>query len=203
MVDIAKLRLRNKLIGREEEYDLLSNLINGSTSSFVALYGRRRIGKTFLVRNVCNNRFDFYLTGIANVSMQHQLANFHAAIQKYGAPLIERQPASNWFTAFQQLTEVLEASNNAKKIIFLDELPWLDTPQSAFIPALEHFWNSWASARNDILLIVCGSAAAWMINKLINNRGGLHNRITHRIKLEPFTLSECEQYFKSRQAVFD
>src|SRR5256885_7158747 len=116
MVDIAKLKPGNNLISREKECDLLSNLINSSSSSFVALYGRRRVGKTFLVRNACNNQFDFYLTGIANVNMQHQLANFHAAIQKYSASLIERQPASNWFTAFFQLIEVLEANNSARKI---------------------------------------------------------------------------------------
>jgi len=191
------------IIGRERESALLSALKNNISSSFVALYGRRRIGKTFLVRQVYHNQLDFYLTGIAHVDTQHQLANFHTALQKYDTSYIKRDAAPNWFTAFQQLAEILEASPNAKKVIFLDELPWLDTPRSNFIPALEHFWNSWASARNDIILIVCGSAASWMIHKLINNRGGLHNRITHRIKLEPFTLKECEQFFKNKSAVFE
>jgi predicted AAA+ superfamily ATPase len=90
----------------------------------------------------------------------------------------------------------MESSKRKKKVIFLDEIPWLDTAQSDFAPALEHFWNSWASERNDMVLIVCGSAAGWMINKLINNKGGLHNRVTHRIRLEPFTLKECEDFLK-------
>jgi ribosomal protein S18 acetylase RimI-like enzyme/AAA+ ATPase superfamily predicted ATPase len=192
-----------RIIGREKESDLLYTLKSNSLSSFAALYGRRRVGKTFLVRQVFANQFDFYLTGIANVNTQHQLSNFHAALIRYDISPVEKEPASDWFTAFRQLAEVLEAGSGIKKIIFLDELPWLDTPQSNFIPALEHFWNSWASARNDVLLIVCGSAAAWMINKLINNKGGLHNRITHRMKLEPFTLRECELFFRSRSAFFD
>ena len=191
-----------KLVGRSKEFNLLSKIRASPSSSFVALYGRRRVGKTYLVRQVFDNRFDFYLTGIANVGLQHQLANFHASLKKYDVSGAGKEPASNWFEAFQQLIVALEANPAEKKIIFLDELPWLDTPQSLFIPALEHFWNSWASGRTDILLIVCGSAAAWMINKLINNRGGLHNRVTHKIKLEPFTLSECELFFKNRSAVF-
>lgn len=191
------------LIGREREFTLLSALETRSSSSFVAVYGRRRVGKTFLIKQAYNNQFDFHLTGIAGVNTSQQLANFHAALMNFDTSPYERPPASDWFIAFQQLIQVLEASENAKKVVFLDELPWLDTPQSSFIPALEHFWNSWASGRDDVLLIVCGSAASWMINRLINNKGGLHNRITHRIKLEPFTLGECEKFFQSRHAVFD
>ena len=191
-----------QLIGRENELGVLCSLKGAASSSFVALHGRRRVGKTYLVRYAFENTFDFYLTGIAHVTTHHQLANFYTALQKYDPLAAEWLPPSNWFIAFQQMIKVLEGRKNAKKVIFLDELPWLDTPRSNFIPALEHFWNSWASARNDILLIVCGSAASWMIHKLINNRGGLHNRITHRIKLEPFTLGECERYFKYRMAVF-
>ena len=102
-----------------------------------------------------------------------------------------------------QLEIALETSNAAKKIVFLDELPWLDSRNSGFISALEHFWNSWASARRDVLLITCGSAASWMINNLINNHGGLHNRVTHQMPIDPFTLAECEAFFKSRSATFD
>jgi hypothetical protein len=114
----------------------------------------------------------------------------------------DRPPAANWLEAFTRLTALLESKESEKKIVFLDELPWLDTPGSGFLSALEHFWNSWASARN-ILLIVCGSAASWIINKLLNSRGGLHNRVTDRIPLFPFTLKECELFFKSRGTTFD
>jgi uncharacterized protein len=109
---------------------------------------------------------------------------------------------NNWFAAFEQLELLVKKNKNQKKIIFLDELPWLDTAQSGFIPALDYFWNSFASARKDIILVVCGSAASWMINTLIHNKGGLHNRVTHRIRLEPFSLSECEEFFKHRSGVF-
>lgn len=193
----------NKIIGRKKELALLSRLKSFKRSSFVAIYGRRRVGKTFLIREAFNNQFDFSLTGMANVNLAQQLANFHVALTRYSPATFEEAPAESWFEAFQQLSEILKASKKQQKVVFLDELPWLDTAQSNFIPALEHFWNSWASTRNDILLIVCGSAASWMLSKLINNKGGLHNRITHRIKLEPFTLKECEQFFKDRAAVFD
>jgi uncharacterized protein len=200
---MAKLKKMNKIVGRIKELSILDSLKNTSSSSFVAVYGRRRVGKTFLIRQAFQNQFNFFLTGIANVNLSQQLANFHIAVTKYNTGNAELAPADNWFNAFQQLAGILEANKQAQKIVFLDELPWLDTAQSNFIPALEHFWNSWASARKDIVLIVCGSAASWMINKLINNKGGLHNRITHRIKLEPFTLNECEAFFKNKKAVFD
>lgn len=193
----------NKIIGRKKELDLLKKVRDSESPTFLAVYGRRRVGKTFLIRQAFDNQFDFYLTGMSNVSLSHQLANFHAALIKYDSLANEKEPANDWFTAFQQLTILLESSKRAKKVVFLDELPWMDTAQSNFISALEHFWNSWASARNDIILVVCGSAAGWMINKLINNMGGLYNRVTHRIKLEPFTLKECEEFLKYKSGIFD
>jgi uncharacterized protein len=192
-----------EVIGRKDELELLKRVKEGTSSSFIAVYGRRRVGKTFLIRNAFNNDFDFSVTGLFKVNLAQQLINFHAALLKYNPHAEGTEPAKDWFTAFQQLASLLESGRAGKKIIFLDELPWFDTPQSGFISALEHFWNSWASARADIVLIVCGSAAGWMISKLINNKGGLHNRVTNRIRLEPFTLKECAEFLQSRRANFD
>ncbi|MFN8438208.1 MAG: ATP-binding protein [Cytophagales bacterium] len=186
------------IIGRNIEKEFFKSLINSSESSFLVVYGRRRVGKTFLIREYFANTFAFSLTGIANVTTKQQLANFHVSLQKYNTHAINFEPAKDWFVAFQQLIDLLKANKEEKKIIFLDELPWLDTSKSFFINALEHFWNSWASARKDVILIGCGSAASWMINKLINNTGGLHNRVTHRLKIQPFTLSETEEYFNQK-----
>ncbi|SEN84004.1 hypothetical protein SAMN05216436_1234 [bacterium A37T11] len=189
-----------RIVGREKELKELRKRYESESSEFVAIYGRRRVGKTFLIRNAFEQPFDFYLTGMANVGLKKQLANFHLSITRYDHSELIKEPADNWLKAFHQLSEVLEAqaTDGKKQVIFLDELPWMDTPKSGFISALEYFWNSWASARSNILLIVCGSAASWMINKLIHNRGGLYNRITCRIKLEPFSLLECEQFFSRK-----
>lgn len=192
-----------QLIGRKRELAILADLKTGNSSAFVAVYGRRRVGKTFLIRKAFDNQFTFHLTGMANANMAQQLTNFSVAIKRHDTSTELQPPAKTWQRAFEQLIKWLEKSKDEKKVVFLDELPWLDTAQSGFIPALEHFWNAWASARTDIILVVCGSAAAWMINKLINSRGGLHNRITHRIRLQPFTLHECEAFFKARSAGFD
>ena len=191
------------LIGRHEEIRILEGLKETEKPAFVAVYGRRRVGKTFLIRQCFGKKFTFYFTGTANVNTQQQLSNFHGALVKQFHAAERFAPAKNWFEAFQQLTTALEGQGEGKKTIFLDELPWLDTSKSGFIPALEYFWNSWASAQSDLLLVTCGSAASWMINNLINHHGGLHNRVTHRLQLEPFTLSECETFFKSRGASFD
>jgi len=195
----------NPLIGRKKELKKLQAYLKSHKSEFVAVYGRRRVGKTFLIRKAYNNQFVFQLTGAANVARKQQLIEFYNGLIKYSTD-IDWMPAlpSDWFEAFRQLEALLEQlPNNEKKVIFLDELPWLDTHNSKFLSGLEYFWNSWASARDDIVLIVCGSAASWMINQLLKNRGGLHNRITDRIKLAPFTLSETEVFLEARNAGYN
>lgn len=192
------------MIGREEEKKLLRSFMEVDRPVFAAIYGRRRVGKTYLIRSVFEGRFTYQLTGIANVETNQQLVNFHAALVRYFPHFEDRPVAADWFAAFQYLIQALEGMDEpGKKVLFLDELPWLDTPNSGFISALEHFWNSWASARSDVVLIVCGSAASWMINQLINNTGGLYNRVTHRVALEPFTLAECEAFFRAKSPGYD
>lgn len=190
------------LIGRVHEHELLERKYQSDKSEFVALYGRRRVGKTFLVRSVFKQRFTFQLTGLSGANLKTQLQNFNYAVQEQH-PLIKLESLSSWMEAFQVLKKIIEKSRQKKKVIFMDELPWLDTQNSGFIQALEHFWNSWASARKDVLLVVCGSAASWMIHKLINNKGGLHNRITLRIRVEPFTLRECAAFMKYKKIQLD
>lgn len=190
------------ITGREAEISILNAKLASVRSEFVALYGRRRVGKTYLVRSFFAEKFTFRLTGIAQAKLQDQLANFNMAFKEQQS-LKKYKDATNWMQAFQKIRKLIENSRQKKKIIFIDELPWFDTPNSGFISALEHFWNSWASARKDVLLIVCGSAASWMINTLINNKGGLHNRVTQKIKIEPFNLRECEDLLRQRKIKLD
>jgi len=189
------------MVGREREIALFDEKYFSKKSDFIALYGRRRVGKTYLIREYFKEKTTFQLTGIADATLQDQLLNFQTAFNEQFPTTIEKP--TSWIEAFQHIKKKIEKSRQKKKVIFIDELPWFDTPNSKFIRALEHFWNSWASARKDVLLIVCGSAASWMINKLINNKGGLHNRVTARIKIEPFTLKECELYVKSKKMNLD
>jgi hypothetical protein len=191
------------IAGRKEEVSTLAALKTSNRSAFVALYGRRRIGKTYLIRNVYEDDFSFQVTGLAKADTNGQLANFYVALLKYFPGLEGKSSPQNWFESFLLLSKCLEESSFERKIVFLDELPWFDTAKSGFISALEHFWNSWASARRDVVLIVCGSAASWMVNNLINDHGGLHNRVTHRMRLHPFTLTECEEFFRLRSISFD
>ncbi|MEM7369801.1 MAG: ATP-binding protein [Bacteroidota bacterium] len=190
-------------IGRKREQKILGRIINSDRSEFVAIYGRRRVGKTMLIREVFANQFTFQLTAIANTTTNRQLLNFHSKLERYDESEGKREIPNNWFTAFQQLIDFLESSPDPRKIIFLDELPWFDAPKSDFIQSLEHFWNSWAAGRTDIVLIVCGSTASWMINQLINHKGGLHNRVTERIRLEPFDLKEAEALLTVKNKAID
>ncbi len=191
------------VFGRTKEIDTLQKLYAGKRSEFVAVYGRRRVGKTFLIKELFGDRYAFHVTGLFDGSMSKQLVNFHAALHRFYPASTDTPIPTTWFNAFQQLISYLETNTKERKVIFIDELPWLDTPKSEFISAIEHFWNSWAFHRNDILLIVCGSATSWMINELINNHGGLHNRVTTRIHLEPFTLQETEAFLQAKGGVYD
>jgi AAA+ ATPase superfamily predicted ATPase len=190
------------IVGRETDLATFEELYNSDQSDFVAVYGRRRVGKTFLIRSAFEGKITFQVTGLSNASMRQQLTNFNLVLRKV-FPEQAFASVNDWISAFQQLILLLESRSETKKIVFIDELPWFDTPKSGFISALEHFWNSWASERSDILLIVCGSAASWMINKLINNKGGLHNRVTKRMKIVPFTLHQCEQYLQRKNSHLD
>jgi uncharacterized protein len=186
------------IVGRNIEKEKLKEITESKKSEFVAIYGRRRVGKTYLIREYYNNKFSFYITGIKNATVKEQLFNFYNSIQKSFDLDIDELP-NNWQEAFHQLTIGLEKSKVRKKIIFIDELPWLASSKSNFLNALNHFWNHWASARKDIILIVCGSAAAWMINKIVKDTGGLHNRITEKIKINPFSLQETELFLKNKK----
>ena len=182
------------LIGREKEIKTLQQAYHSEYSEFVAVYGRRRIGKTFLIREAFNYQFAFQHTGVYKETLKKQLRNFRDALKMSGMKKV-RIP-TDWSDAFFQLAQFIKESKEEKKVIFIDEVPWLDTPRSGFLSALEYFWNSFASARKDVLLIICGSATSWIINKVLKNHGGLHNRVTYRIHLQPFTLHECEEYAK-------
>lgn len=185
------------LIGRNKEVAELISLLEGDRSEFVAVYGRRRVGKTFLIREAFNYKFAFQHTGILDASLSEQLSEFRESL--YSAGMKKCAKPRSWHEAFHLLERLLESNTSEKKIVFIDELPWMDTPRSNFIRALDHFWNGWATMRKDIILIVCGSATSWIIDKVIKNYGGLHNRVTRQIYLKPFTLGECEKYCKSEK----
>ncbi len=192
-----------KLVGRQEEIQILKDLYQNKRSEFVALYGRRRVGKTFLVKELFKDKFTFQITGLSRPDFQLQINNFYATLGRFDKTIREESKPTTWFDAFQMLIDYLEKDTSDRKAVFIDELPWFDTPKSDFVSSLEHFWNAWAYYRDDIFLVVCGSATSWMINELINNHGGLHNRVTKRIHLQPFTLHETEVFLKEKGCVYD
>lgn len=184
------------IIGRKKERKILLSLLESHKSEFAAVYGRRRVGKTYLIREAFEYRFAFQHTGLQNQSKNAQIAEFCKSLANAGMKDIT-QP-TNWRDAFSLLEKHLESLPEGKKVVFIDELPWMDTPCAKFISALDHFWNAWATMRKDIVLIVCGSATSWIISNIVMNYGGLHNRLTKHIYVEPFTLHECELYAKAR-----
>lgn len=189
--------MQNKIIGRNEEIALLNKYAESGKAEFVAIYGRRRVGKTFLVNQIFNNRLTFSMTGILDGDKKAQMHAFTDALDLYGQP--DTPTPKNWYEAFQILRHFLteKMSDNAPCIIFIDELPCFETRKSDFVNALGYFWNSWASLQDNMLLIVCGSATSWMVKNIIDNHGGLHDRITHEIHLKEFTLRETEEYLIS------
>jgi len=186
------------VIGREKEIRTLKQCYESERSEFVVVYGRRRVGKTFLIKELFETEFTFYSTGILGGDRLTQLQTWNREIARYGGNGIP--DAKNWIEAFENLNTLTErASERKKKVIFLDEISWMSTTRSDFLTGLDYYWNRWASSRKDILLIVCGSAASWVTDNIVNSRGGLHNRLTRRILIQPFCLNECKQYYESRR----
>lgn len=180
------------LIGREKEVKDLREMYASEESSFVAVYGRRRIGKTFLIDEAFGDSLCFRHAGVYKGTTKEQLRAFASSLKDCGFPV--ESPLNDWFSAFDSLKDLIKGSNAKKKIIFLDEVAWMYTRKSNFIRALENFWNGWASARKDVMLIICSSATSWIINNIIHSKGGLYNRVTRQMFLKPFALSECEEY---------
>jgi len=197
------------VIGRREEKKYLQSLIEEEEPQFIAVFGRRRIGKTYLIRESYGHKFTFQHTGISNNQIEPgerkkiQLEKFSESLKDAGYSDFDK--LETWNDAFNALKEVIKQSKEDKKIIFIDELSWMDTKDSGLISALESFWNGWATARaqKDVILIVCASATYWMIHNIVNAKGGLHNRLTGQIYLKPFTLRECEDYLKYKNIVFN
>jgi AAA+ ATPase superfamily predicted ATPase len=196
-----KLNAMDKIIGRESELGLLDRYNKSGKSEFVALYGRRRVGKTSLVRYYFKDKFDFYVTGVLDGTKADQESAFYDALIKYG---YTGEKPKNWKEALNALGVILEKKKKKKRcVVFIDELPCFDTDYSGFVKNFGDFWNRMASWYDNIFLIICGSATAWMIRNVIDSKGGLHNRVTHEMHLRPFDLYQTEQYVKARKGKWD
>lgn len=186
-----------KIIGRLEEQKKIKYILESKKAEFVVVYGRRRVGKTYLIKEYFNDLFSFYASGVLSKKMKDELFAFNQSLINYGST--NKKTPKNWFEAFDRLKNIIESGiikndkRYNKKIIFLDELPWFDTVRSDFKGAFDFFWNTYASRLDDLVLIVCGSATSWILNNLLNDKGGFHNRITAKIHLKPFSLKETEQ----------
>ena len=187
------------LIGREEEVRRLKSLVSSQHAEFVALFGRRRVGKTFLINQVYRDQFAFKMSGVIEGSLQDQFAAFADAMDEHGLAMPEKP--NNWMDALIMLKKALNPliDNGEPCIIFFDELPAMDAGNSKVATAIGYLWNTWASLHDNVKLIICGSATSWMITHVIDSKGGLHNRLTDEMHIHPFTLREVEQYFDTRR----
>ena len=190
------------LIGRKQEMQELRRLYASDEAELVVVYGRRRVGKTYLVNHVFDDdEFVFKVTGLHNARLVTQLDNFTKALREYSGDDSWASP-SNWMDAFDQLKTYLKQSKSGRKrVLFIDELPWMDTRGSHFMEAFEWFWNSWGCNQRDLMLVICGSATNWIINRLFKQKGGLYNRAGCKMYLKPFTLAEAEQYL-TKQGIY-
>lgn len=192
------------LTGREIEIKILTDALKSTQAELIAVYGRRRVGKTYLIRSVYEKQLVFEFTGANGVDVEIQLENFALTVQTAFRLNLSVPMAipKNWMQAFRMLINLLETNPSTdKRVVFLDEFPWLDHKKSDFLAAFDNFWNNWASRQRHLIVVICGSAASWMIQNIVHNKGGLHNRITQRIRLKPFTLHETSLYLKSNHVL--
>lgn len=188
------METKSNIIGRLKEQSLIGEYINSNKAELIAVYGRRRVGKTFLIRSYFNDSFDFYFTGTFEAPKSTQLRLFQGELKRYSG--VKHDKPADWFEAFEQLREYLSTLHKDKIIVLLDELPWMDTPRSNFLQAFSYFWNSWGCTIGNLKLFVCGSATTWMLSKLIGDKGGLHGRVNRQLYLRPFNLEETEKFLQ-------
>ncbi|MCB0847504.1 MAG: AAA family ATPase, partial [Bacteroidetes bacterium] len=194
--------MQTPFIGRIDEKAILQEALVSKEAEMIAVMGRRRVGKTFMIKTVYEKELVFDITGIQNGELTNQLKVFGDRLKEFTQTPFSIPAPKDWFEALQLLKEYLQSLPKEKKhVIFFDELPWLASHKSKFLEAFGYFWNSWAWQQN-LVVVICGSAASWMINKVVNNTGGLYNRITKRIYLQPFTLRETEEYLKAKNLNF-
>ena len=189
-------------IGRTEEIGLLKKAIESRRSEMIAIIGRRRVGKTHLIKHVFGKTLDFEMTGMQHAVMSDQLTNFAQKLTEFSMPALPIKTLANWLEAFSLLRTYLLGKGAKKKFLFFDELPWIATAKSGFLEALGYFWNDWA-VNNRVVLIVCGSSASWMIQQVVHHKGSLHNRISQLIHVQPFTLSETALFLKMNKVVLN
>ncbi|WP_074840980.1 AAA family ATPase [Succinivibrio dextrinosolvens] len=189
--------MNRKIIGRKKECERLDECMNADQAQLVIVYGRRRVGKTYLINEYFENRFAFKITGSYGQPKEVQLKIFDTSLSRQNG--VNKLNSKDWFEAFNSLRDYLETlDTNEKQVIFFDEMPWLDTQKSSFLAAFEWLWNDWASTRRNLIFIVCGSATSWMDEKIANNKGGLFNRQTCKLFIKPFSLNEVEEYLQSK-----
>jgi len=192
------------ITGRIAEKKILAAKLVTTEPELIAIYGRRRVGKTYLVRTFLKDALVFEFTGIHGATTKTQLENFSQALQLATKSPVALAIPPNWLHAFMMLdTYINTLSSDKPTVIFFDEFPWIETRKSGFLQAFDHWWNASATKRSNLKVIICGSAASWMIDKIINNRGGLHNRVTQTIRLLPFTLGETQQYLQNKGVILD
>jgi AAA+ ATPase superfamily predicted ATPase len=195
--------MQRPLIGREKETEILNGALISEESQMIAIIGRRRVGKTYLIQSTYAKKIDFEITGIQHANLKEQLSNFTHQLASKDKLKNQLKSPTDWLAAFQQLIFYLKQKRvKRKKIVFIDELPWIASRKSGFMKALGYFWNSWA-IQNNVVVVICGSAASWMIQNIVHNKGGLHNRITKRIYLQPFNLQETRDFLKSKKINLD
>jgi uncharacterized protein len=205
-LDLGKYKpnaMAKYIIGRLAEIKILENSLHSSEAELIAITGRRRIGKTFLTTSVYQEQIVFEMIGTQNGTLETQLLNFAEQLTEFSNSPFPINAPKNWTEAFSLIRKYLQnISLQDKKVLFFDELPWLSGQKSGFLDAFGYFWNSWASRQN-LVIVICGSAASWMIQKVVNDKGGLHNRISKHIHLEPFTLAETKAFLESREVFYD
>jgi len=193
--------MSKKIVGRAHEQQILTDSLTSHRSELVAIYGRRRIGKTYLIREFFGNKITFSFTGLSTGKKADQIKNFTLKLNEVTNEFKKEKQPTDWLEAFSYLKTFLKRikESKKKKVIFIDEFPWVDSHKSGFLAAFENFWNDYCTTRSDLVVVVCGSATSYMVKKIINNSKGLSKRITQTIKLKPFNLHETQAFFKYKK----
>jgi hypothetical protein len=188
-------------VGRKNELRMLNDAYRSGKDELVVLYGRRRIGKSSLVKRFAEKKKAYYeFEALEGETTPGQINHFLQQLKKQiDDPILDSVRFANWEQVFTYLTEkVINRKSKVKKILFLDELPWMAAGRIRLVSLLKYYWdNHWKSKH--VMLILCGSVASFMVKKVLHSNA-LYGRTTIEILLKGFSPEEAARLLSKKRS---
>ncbi len=185
-------------VGRDYELDQLNTLYKAEGSQLVAVYGRRRVGKSTLVEQLMLHKPNLQFEGLEKVRTKGQIEQFTIDLRHQVADsILDSVVFANWQAVFEYLTRYFDECQE-KQLIFFDEFQWMAVGQSKLVSLIKSYWDRYWSKQN-IMLVLCGSVSSYMIKRVIKSKA-MYGRINYELALQPFSPPEIKLLLNNKRS---